>query len=145
MAWRSPTDARPWSSSLSKVTLAARIADGPLPLGDALTCAHQIAQALQAAHEKGIVHRDLKPANIKVTPAGVVKVLDFGLEKAGEPGGSGEAGRAGWAGGSDLSQSPTMASSRTSAGVILGTAAYMSPEQARGFAVDKRADTWAFG
>ncbi len=108
---------------------------GPLPLETALNYARQIAEALEAAHEKGIVHRDLKPANIKVTRDGLVKVLDFGLAKAVEkPNGPDEA-----------SSSPTMVTSQTHAGVLLGTAAYMSPEQARGGAVDKRADIWAFG
>src|SRR3954466_3223969 len=110
---------------------------GPLPLDTALEYARQIADALEYAHEKGIVHRDLKPANIKVTPDGVVKVLDFGLAKA--YGGDAESS------GSDLSKSPTLAREGTEAGVILGTAAYMSPEQARGKVVDKRADIWAFG
>jgi serine/threonine protein kinase len=108
---------------------------GPLPVETALNYARQIAEALEAAHEKGIVHRDLKPANVKITPAGVVKVLDFGLAKAVE-----EPSAAG-----DPSDSPTKTISATRAGVILGTAAYMSPEQARGAAVDKRADIWAFG
>jgi eukaryotic-like serine/threonine-protein kinase len=104
-----------------------------LPISDALGIAKQIADALDAAHERGIVHRDLKPANIKITPDGVVKVLDFGLAKAvaGETGG-------------DLTQLPTETIEGTRAGVILGTAAYMSPEQARGQAVDKRTDIWAF-
>ena len=108
---------------------------GPLPLETALNYAKQIAEALEAAHEKGIVHRDLKPANILVTPAGVVKVLDFGLasvlNRDREEG--------------DPANSPTLTISQTRAGMILGTAAYMSPEQARGKAVDKRADIWAFG
>jgi Tol biopolymer transport system component len=120
-------------------TLADRIAQGPIPLDEALPIAKQIAEALEAAHEQGIVHRDLKPANVKVKPDGTVKVLDFGLAKAyaGDSEGGGSS--------SDLSQSPTLAHSGTVAGVILGTAAYMSPEQARGKPVDKRADIWAFG
>jgi serine/threonine protein kinase/Tol biopolymer transport system component len=116
-------------------TLAERIARGPLRIGDALAIATQIAEALDAAHEKGIVHRDLKPANIKITPGGTVKVLDFGLAKAIHP--------EGLAGGP--SNAPTMTVSGTREGVIVGTAAYMSPEQARGLAVDKRTDIWAFG
>ncbi len=117
-----------------------------LPLDETLAIAGQIAQALEAAHEQGIIHRDLKPANVKLRPDGVVKVLDFGLAKMLE---AGEAGRAGGAGGADrldLSASPTITSpAMTRMGVILGTAAYMSPEQARGHAVDKSADIWAFG
>jgi hypothetical protein len=119
--------------------LSSRLERGPVPVGEALEIATQIANALEAAHAKGIVHRDLKPANVKITPEGQVKVLDFGLAKAwsGEPGtGSSSV---------DASQSPTLAHSGTAAGVILGTAAYMSPEQAMGKAVDKRADIWAFG
>ncbi len=106
---------------------------GPLPLATVLKYASQMADALEAAHEKGIIHRDLKPGNIKVTPAGVVKVLDFGLAKV-VPG-SGAASE----------NSPTITAPLTQAGLILGTAAYMSPEQARGEPVDKRADIWAFG
>ena len=109
---------------------------GPLPLETALNYARQIADALEAAHEKGIVHRDLKPANIKVTPQGVVKVLDFGLAAIAQTS-TGDA--------SNPSNSPTLTISPTRAGMILGTAAYMSPEQARGKTVDKRADIWAFG
>jgi serine/threonine protein kinase/Tol biopolymer transport system component len=113
-------------------TLADRIARGPVPIKQALTWARQIADALDAAHEKGIVHRDLKPANVKITPNDVVKVLDFGLARTYTSGD--DAG--------DLTRSPTITSD---GGVILGTAAYMSPEQARGQAVGKRADIWAFG
>lgn len=107
----------------------------PLPLEEALPIARQIADALEAAHEHGIVHRDLKPANIKLRPDGTVKVLDFGLAKAIE----------GDANARDVSQSPTLSVAATRHGIILGTAAYMSPEQARGKPVDKRADIWAFG
>src|SRR5689334_15080966 len=114
-------------------TLAERIAEGAIPLEEALQLAAQIADALDAAHEKGIVHRDLKPGNVKIKPDGVVKVLDFGLAKAG---GIPDAPSA---------DSPTISMAATQAGVILGTAAYMSPEQARGKPVDKRADIWAFG
>lgn len=116
-------------------TLADRIQPGPLRVSEALTIARQIADALDAAHEKGIVHRDLKPANIKVTPDGVVKVLDFGLAKA----------VAGDGASSNLTQSPTVTMGGTREGIILGTAPYMSPEQARGQPVDKRTDIWAFG
>ena len=110
-------------------TLADRILRGPLPVTDALAIARQVADALDAAHEKGIIHRDLKPANVKVTPDGVVKVLDFGLAKAA----TGEL------------QSPAVTLDSTQEGTILGTVAYMSPEQARGQAVDKRTDIWASG
>jgi Tol biopolymer transport system component len=118
--------------------LAERLKRGALPLPEALGVARQIAEALEAAHEKGIVHRDLKPANVKLTPGGQVKVLDFGLARA--FGGEGGAGSS-----PDLSQSPTLVPNGTQAGVILGTAAYMAPEQARGRAVDARADVWALG
>jgi predicted Ser/Thr protein kinase len=117
-------------------TLADIIARGPLALSDALPIARQIADAIEMAHDKGVVHRDLKPANIKVTPEGKVKVLDFGLAKMLEPGGSAPS----------MSMSPTLMSAYpTYTGVILGTAAYMSPEQARGKQVDRRTDIWAFG
>jgi eukaryotic-like serine/threonine-protein kinase len=122
-------------------TLADRIARGPIPLDEALPIARQIAEALEAAHEHGIIHRDLKPANIKVRDDGTVKVLDFGLAKALGPTGGGGAVESP----ALLTQSPTLSMAATQAGVILGTAAYMSPEQARGKAVDKRADIWAFG
>ncbi len=116
-------------------TLAERLAAGPLPVEEALSVCRQIAEALEAAHEKGIVHRDLKPANVKVTPEGKVKVLDFGLAKALE----GERAE------QDASTSPTLSEVATRAGVILGTAPYMSPEQARGKPLDKRTDIWSFG
>jgi serine/threonine-protein kinase len=119
-------------------TLADRIAEGPIPVQEALPIATKIAEALESAHERGIIHRDLKPANVKLRPDGAVKVLDFGLAKALEP----------WpTGGMDTSASPTITSPAmmTGVGVLLGTAAYMSPEQARGKPVDRRADIWAFG
>jgi len=122
--------------------LSQRIARGAIPLDEALPIAKQIAEALEAAHEQGIIHRDLKPANIKVRADGQVKVLDFGLAKAldARAGGAGRPGR------DDLSASPTLTSpAMTQAGMILGTAAYMSPKQAKGRPVDRRADIWAFG
>jgi serine/threonine-protein kinase len=115
-------------------TLADRIAQGPVPLDDALPIAKQIAEALEAAHEAGVIHRDLKPANIKVREDGTVKVLDFGLAKALDPSPDAEP-----------SVSPTVTVAATQMGVIMGTVAYMSPEQARGKSVDRRADVWAFG
>src|SRR6266508_1116332 len=122
-------------------TLAACIARGALPLDDALPIARQIAEALEAAHERGIVHRDLKPANILLTSAGQVKVLDFGLAKALEAGAVSGVGVP-----HSASLSPTLTTpAMTAAGMILGTAAYMSPEQAKGRVVDKRSDVWAFG
>jgi serine/threonine protein kinase len=116
-------------------TLADRIRQGPLALDEALPIAKQIAEALEAAHERGIIHRDLKPANIKVRPDGAVKILDFGLAKAvaGDPASS------------DIHNSPTISAIATKAGAILGTAAYMSPEQAKGKGLDKRTDIWSFG
>jgi Tol biopolymer transport system component len=117
--------------------LSQRVARGPIPLDEALAIAKQIAEALEAAHERGIIHRDLKPANIKVRPDGTVKVLDFGLAKATEPAVVSSL---------SVSQSPTLTSpAMTEMGMILGTAAYMSPEQAKGRVVDRRADVWAFG
>ena len=116
-------------------TLADRLAAGPLPIEKALTSARQIAEALEAAHERGIIHRDLKPANIKLSHDSHVKVLDFGLAKASSRDGTG----------SDLSDLRTITATDLHAGAIVGTPAYMSPEQARGEAVDKRADIWAFG
>jgi eukaryotic-like serine/threonine-protein kinase len=116
-------------------TLADQLKRGPIPVEESLKLALQIAEALEAAHEKGVIHRDLKPANIKVTPEGKVKVLDFGLAKA----------FAGEQADLNLSNSPTLSNAATQKGIILGTAAYMSPEQARGETVDKKADIWAFG
>ena len=115
-------------------TLADRIARGPIPVEESIKLAIQIAEALEAAHEKGVVHRDLKPANIKMTSTGEIKILDFGLAKAlaEEPEVS-------------LSNSPTLSLAATKQGYILGTAAYMSPEQAKGRPADRRADIWAFG
>ncbi|HSN57325.1 MAG TPA: serine/threonine-protein kinase, partial [Candidatus Sulfomarinibacteraceae bacterium] len=115
--------------------LSERIRRGPIPVEEAVAIALQIAQALEAAHEAGIVHRDLKPANIKLRRDGTVKVLDFGLAKAWETEGPD----------SGLSLSPTLTARHTAAGLILGTAAYMAPEQAAGIAVDRRADIWSFG
>ena len=115
--------------------LSQRLARGAMPLDEAWPIAKQIAEALEAAHEQGIIHRDLKPANIKVRPDGTVKVLDFGLAKAIDP----------WSGSTVDTNSPTLPARATQMGTILGTAAYMSPEQARGGTVDKRADLWAFG
>ena len=114
--------------------LSAKIARGPMPLAHALPIARQIAEALEAAHEQGIIHRDLKPANIKVRPDGTVKVLDFGLAKAFVSDRTSP----------DLSQAATRTAIGTREGLILGTLAYMSPEQARGTPVDKRTDVWAF-
>jgi tetratricopeptide (TPR) repeat protein len=118
-------------------TLSEKLSHGPLPLDEALKIARQIADALEAAHERGIIHRDLKPANIKVTPEGRVKVLDLGLAKVFDVKETGA--------GSDASLSPTLVIEGTQPGVILGTAEFMSPEQARGKSVDKRTDIWSFG
>jgi Tol biopolymer transport system component len=125
-------------------TLADRITQGPIPLDDALPIARQIAEALEAAHEKGVIHRDLKPANIKLTPDGQVKVLDFGLAKLLDSDAVASSQARGFSPG--LTNSPTITTpAMTMAGVILGTAAYMSPEQAKGRPADKRSDIWAFG
>ena len=116
-------------------TLEHRIARGPIPVNETLTIAQQIARALETAHDKGFIHRDLKPANIKVTPDGVVKVLDFGLARivmASD-------------GSTSDSRNPTITIEGTREGIVMGTAAYMSPEQARGQSIDKRTDIWAFG
>ena len=116
-------------------TLAERIAAGPVPLEEAIRIGIQMAQGLEAAHEKAIVHRDLKPANVKLTKDGDVKILDFGLAKALETESSAV----------EATNSPTLTRAATHAGVLLGTAAYMSPEQAKGKPADRRADVWAFG
>lgn len=116
-------------------TLAERIAQGPIPIHEALDIAKNICEALEAAHEKGVVHQDLKPANIKIRPDGAVKVLDFGLAKTIASGGVC----------ADVSELPTAVSTEMPGGTLEGTAAYMSPKQALGKTVDKRADIWAFG
>jgi len=119
------------------IDLSRRLSEGPIPIDEALGIALKVAEALEAAHESGVVHRDLKPANVQITPDGKIKILDFGLAKALEPDP---------AGGGAASMSPTLTTpAATRAGVILGTAAYMSPEQAKGKPVDRRADIWAFG
>ena len=115
-------------------TLADRITQGPIPIDEALPIAKQIAEAVEAAHEAGVIHRDLKPANVKVKEDGTVKVLDFGLAKALDPSPTG-----------DPSQSPTLTAAANQMGVIMGTAAYMSPEQTAGQTADKRSDIWSFG
>jgi len=124
-----------WSPGASLRPGSGQAAPG-IPLADALLIAKQVCEALEAAHEQGIIHRDLKPANIKVRADGTVKVLDFGLAKALDPGART---------GHDVANSPTLTAHATQQGFIVGTAAYMAPEQARGRAVDRRADIWAFG
>ncbi|MDX1390600.1 MAG: serine/threonine-protein kinase, partial [Acidobacteriota bacterium] len=119
--------------------LSERLKRGPLPQAEAVRIAKQIADGLEAAHEAGVIHRDLKPANVKIGTDGRVKVLDFGLARAFD------AAPASGSGELSPTMSPTLTSAGTVAGMILGTAAYMSPEQARGHAVDNRADVWAFG
>ena len=119
-------------------TLAERIDQGPIPVEETLAIARQITEALEAGHEAGVIHRDVKPANVKVKEDGNVKVLDYGLAKALEGDAAASADK-------DLSQSPTLTRRGTQVGVILGTAAYMSPEQAKGKRVDRRTDIWAFG
>ena len=119
-------------------TLAERLRRGPLPLDDALDVARQVAEGVEAAHERGIVHRDLKPANIKLTPSGVAKVLDFGVAKA-------LAGETADAALHSAAEASTRTRDQTAIGEMVGTAAYMAPEQIRGRLVDKRADVWAFG
>jgi serine/threonine-protein kinase len=135
------TDAPPTGALVLELvegpTLAERIGAGPIPLDEALTIARQVADAVEYAHGQGIIHRDLKPANIKLRPDGVVKVLDFGLAKALAAPGTPVA--------HEVTESPTLSNRATAAGVVLGTAAYMSPEQARGRVVDRQTDVWAFG
>jgi serine/threonine protein kinase len=116
-------------------TLAQRIERGPLPIEDALKLSRQIAEGIEAAHAKGVIHRDLKPSNIKITPEEKVKILDFGLAKGSCFGFSS----------AELSNSPTTSMAETIEGKILGTVAYMSPEQTRGQSLDKRSDIWSFG
>ena len=122
-------------------TLADRIAAGPIPLEEAIPIAQQIAEALEYAHDRGVIHRDLKPANVKITPEGTVKVLDFGLAKAL----TGESDAASGSAANSPTMSPTLSMRATQMGMILGTAAYMAPEQAKGKTVDRHADIWAFG
>src|SRR5213592_1834606 len=137
LAERIATRARGDSAGAGLAPPARAQQGAPLPLDEALGIAKQIAEALEAAHERGIIHRDLKPANIKVTEGGPVKVLDFGLAKAFNPHDS--------AANLNETNSPTLSIAATQAGVILGTAAYMSPEQAKGKSVDRRTDVFAFG